>query len=247
MLTPATLESFQQEAEIMANVNHENIVRLFGISIDQPGHYCIVMELMPKCSLFDVIHNGKPFEWNIRYNIASDIAKGLSLLHKRGIIHRDLKSLNILLGDGMRAKLTDFGLAEVKTETRTLSSTVHGSSRKPTREQGAKPVGTLAWMAPELFSLRPKYAKESDVYSYGIILWELAARKIPYQGAADIEIREGVKDGCRETMPADCPRSFATLITRCWDQRATSRPTADKVIEGLDGIQREPQYRVTSM
>ena len=98
---------------------------------------------MPEGSLYDVLHNGQDLSWKTRYQIAADTAHGLSDLHERKILHRDLKSFNILLRNG-RAKLADFGLAKVKHETGSQSSVSHGK------------VGTLLWMAPELFDDEPQ-------------------------------------------------------------------------------------------
>jgi hypothetical protein len=248
-LAPATLESFKTEAEIMWGLRHDNIVQLYGVSVDNPGHYCLVMELMPQCSLFDVIHNGQPFEWKVRYSIASDIAKGLSLLHDRGVIHQDLKSPNVLIGDGMRAKITDFGLAQVKTETSTLASTM---PREQTSTGQAKPAGTLRWMAPELFRRRAKATTQSDIHSYGMILWELVSRAIPFADAAsDATVERWISDGEQEAIPEDCSPPFAALITKCWKER-TERPTADQAITDLAEIQQQeetqgPQYQIFSI
>jgi WD40 repeat protein len=249
-LAPATLESFKQEAEIMWGLRHDNIVQLYGVSVDNPGHYCLVMELMPQCSLFDVIHNGQPFEWKVRYSIASDIAKGLSLLHDRGVIHQDLKSPNVLIGDGMRAKITDFGLAQVKTETSTLAFTMPQRTQSTT-EKVAKPAGTLRWMAPELFKRRAKATTQSDIHSYGMILWELVSRLIPFADAAnDAILTQWLSAGEQETIPEDCPPSFAVLITKCWKER-TERPTADEAVTDLEEIQQQeatkrPEYKIFS-
>ena len=91
---------------------------------------------------------------------ATDISAGLAYLHEEGILHRDLKSLNVLLTDTLRAKLSDFGLSRVKDETRSASTL-------------SKPSGTLRWMAPENFSRKAKYTEASDVYSLGIILYQM--------------------------------------------------------------------------
>jgi tRNA A-37 threonylcarbamoyl transferase component Bud32 len=288
-LTQTAIESFQQEAGIMAHLRHPNIVQFYGISVDNPGHYCLVMELMPQCSLFDVIHNGQPLEWKVRYSIASDIAKGLSLLHDRRVIHQDLKSPNVLIGDGMRAKITDFGLAQVKTETSTLALTMPQRTQATTEQAAkpagtlrwmapelfcclfrrrakatdksdihkqtsigqAKPAGTLRWMAPELFRRRAKPTTQSDIHSYGMILWELASRLIPFADAAsDATIERWISEGVQETIPEDCPTSFAALITKCWKER-TERPTADEAVTDLKEIQQQeaakgPQYKIFS-
>ncbi len=101
----------------------------------------MVMEYLPKGSLYQVLHDSKEtLPWNpIRWDIAIDVGKGLSYLHSQNIVHRDLKSLNVLLDDQYRAKITDFGLAKIKLETNSTTTKT---------KQG---MGTTRWRAPELF------------------------------------------------------------------------------------------------
>lgn len=202
----------------MAKLNSPYIVRLFGLCWDE-NKYAMVMELMPNASLHELLHSGKKLPCDIRYSIARDIAYGLRFLHDRNVLHRDLKSLNVLLDGNLRAKLSDFGLSKVKAQ-----------SYITTNSWG----GTVAWMAPELFGLKPKYSPTSDVYAYGMTAWELASCEQPYKGIIinDIIISE-VKQGEREEMPADCPEEFAKLIDACWSQDPGKRPTMDVVITGL--------------
>jgi len=117
------LEEFKREAEIMFELGHASdfIVRLKRICLEAQN-YALVMELMPKGSLYDLLHNGQELPWSLRYRIALDATYGLQMLHGRNILHRDLKSLNILLNDQLRAKLCDFGLAQIKQETSSQSS-----------------------------------------------------------------------------------------------------------------------------
>jgi serine/threonine protein kinase len=186
----------------------------------------MVMEHMLNGSLYHLLHNLQPLEWPIRYRIAEDITSGLALLHSKNILHRDLKSLNVLLysqGIQIRAKLTDFGLSKVKNETTSMTSKASSQS-----------VGTLPWMAPELFQLRARYTQKSDMYSYGMVLWELASRKVPFAevGHAAIIMRH-IEKGEREDIPEDCPPSFAKLIKWCWHQEPEKRPTIDVAAKAL--------------
>ena len=219
-------QEFKAEAGTMAQLNSPYIIRLFGICWEH-DKYAMVMELMPNASLYHLLHTKQDLPWNLRYNIAKDIAYGLRLLHARKTLHRDLKSLNVLLDRDLRAKLTDFGLAKVKTQSKTTSKAAGGS------------VGTIAWMAPELFNsgFKSKYSEASDVYAYGMTTWELASRATPYQEVADpILIKDGVTKGEREEIPADCPQTFAGLIQSCWDHVPSKRPTMDMVVRTLEQI-----------
>jgi serine/threonine protein kinase/tetratricopeptide (TPR) repeat protein len=213
-------KDFIHEAGIMARMRSDYIVFLKGIVLDsQP--YCLVMSWMPNGSLYEVLHSDTALPWTMRKRIAEDISKGLSFLHYENIIHRDVKSLNVLLDEHMRAKLSDFGLSKVKVETK--SKTAYG-------QETAK--GSIRWMAPELFGLRPRYSLKSDIYAYGMVVWELVTRKIPYEDVtSDAEIRDGVRGGEREDIPSRCPTAFEKLIKWCWGQEPNARPTADEIVD----------------
>ena len=216
-------EELRREAEITKRLDSPYIIKLWGLCWEHQK-YAMVMELMPKASLYNLLHNGQELSWNVRYSIAQDIAYGLRFLHENKILHRDLKSLNVLLDDRLRARLSDFGLAKLKHQSRS-TSTVSGKS-----------VGTTAWKAPEIFGLNPKYSTASDVYAYGITSWELAARAVPYQGVDAETIQIEIKKGERAEIPEDCPPTFASLIQSCWAQDLKSRPNIDKVVATLGEI-----------
>ncbi|KAJ3284135.1 hypothetical protein HK104_010079 [Borealophlyctis nickersoniae] len=156
-LTERELNDFRLEANILA---------FLGI-IDEPGHYALVMELIPNGSLFDLITKGESLAWDERRRIARDIACGMFCLHEANVLHCDLKSLNVLLAHDGSAKVADFGLSHIRRSS--LSKDYHRTSG-----------GTLPWKAPELFTFTPKYTKECDVFSYGITLTELFTMAGPY-------------------------------------------------------------------
>ncbi len=137
-LNAETQRDFNTEAEVMVRANSTRVVRLWGVA-EEPQRIALVMELMPYGSLNQLLHNGQALDWKIRYQISEDIAHGLLLLHGDGILHRDLKSDNVLLDDRFRAKLSDFGLAKIKSTARSSSN------------RGGLSLGTEGWMAPELF------------------------------------------------------------------------------------------------
>jgi len=197
---------------------------LYGITLEQK--YCMVMEYMVKGSLYDVLHSeqGKSLCWEQKYQIGLDIAKGLSYLHGQNILHRDLKSLNVLLDERYRAKLTDFGLSTVRVETSSASS-------NKTKQE----VGTVPWMAPELFKRGAKYTEKSDVYSYGMVLWELCTRKVPFAdaGGTPALIIQWIRSGEREEIPQGTPEAIEHVIQMCWKASAELRPTAAAIVKML--------------
>ncbi len=208
-------EEFNKEAAIMAQLHHPNVVHFYGYCTVPK---CLVMEYMPKGSLFTVLHNKKEsLDWNIRMRIATDMVSGLAFLHSRNILHRDIKSLNVLLDGHSNAKLTDFGLSQVKNETKSKTSAT--KTHQDT-------VGTVQWMAPELFKRRAVFTQKADIYSLGITFWELAARKIPYARDTQAAIPTFVQQGEREDIPQDCPEKLAHLIQQCWANDPNARPSA---------------------
>ena len=199
---------FEHEAKIMAQCQFPNIVRLYGVCAEE-GHYSMIMEYMPRGSLYHVLHHpDEKLPWNpIRWQIAMDIAKGLGFLHSQNILHRDLKSLNVLLGEKYQAKIGDFGLSKIKTESHSTAT------------QTNPMVGTTRWRAPETFKRGVTANKASDMHSYGMILWELSSRKLPFEDAPDdITAMGWIKEGEKEKIPEDCPKEFGHVIELCWGE-----------------------------
>ncbi len=164
---------FERETKIMAYFRYQHIVCLYAICLEA-NHYALVMEYMAKGSLYQVLHEPREkLSWSIRWRIALDIGKGLAYLHSQSIIHRDLKSLNVLLDNSYCAKISDFGLAKIKLETNSITSTQH------------KQMNSVRWLAPELFKRDASADVFSDIYSYGIVLWEIATRQLPFQETPD--------------------------------------------------------------
>eukprot|EP01042_Synura_sphagnicola_P036372 gene36372-biopygen3618 len=216
-LTDDARKEFEAEAQTMKKLRHPNIVQFLGYCISPRP--CIVMEYMRRGSLHQLLGNRQAeIPWDVRMWIALDMTRGLAYLHADKIVHRDIKSMNVLLTEG-KACLADFGLARVKTETRAVST------------KSSQAAGTLRWMAPELFFPRAVYTQKSDVYSLGWVLWELASRRIPFQEAPSIElISKWVKEGVREGIPEDCPAGLANVIKDCWDGDPAKRPEANAVV-----------------
>jgi serine/threonine protein kinase len=219
-MSPKILAAFKNEAGIMARLNSPHTVRLYGITLSP--EYTLVMEYLPKGSLYDVLSTEKPLPWSTRSQIALDMSIGLAFLHTEGILHQDLKSLNVLLDNHYRAKLADFGLSKIKRESsRTTSTSVQS-------------VGTLSWKAPELFKRGTKYNTACDMYSLGMTLWELSSGKLPFADAQDNEqILAWVLQGEQETIPPETPEHLKVTIQACWALVPTRRPTAAQVVSAL--------------
>jgi predicted Ser/Thr protein kinase len=219
-LSPVAVEEFEREAHTMQRLRSPHVIQFYGYCVSPK--YCIVMEYMPQGSLFNLLHySQKPLSWEMRIHIAQDLSKGLEYLHAEKVLHRDIKSQNVLLSENNTVKLTDFGLSKVKMETRSAT-------------KGVQSVGTLAWMAPELFARNGVYTFKADIYSLGMTLWELASRDTPFKEApSPAMISCWVLGGEREEIPADCPQKLSNAITACWAQEPEHRPTATELTEFL--------------
>jgi hypothetical protein len=226
---PALLKEFESEASINVRLLHPSIVKLFGICLEEQNH-AMVMEYMPNGNLYNFLRDpAKSDQWAIRYRIATEITSGLVFMHSRNVIHGDLKSLNILLDETHHAKICDFGIAKIKksSEKDAANST----------EIGASSGGSVAWMAPELFSENNQNTYKSDVYSYGVILWEIATGKQPFEklNVYRITYLQGGKDYNRETdnpIPKE-PPSMAKLIKWCWNKDPKDRPDMSQAVPVL--------------
>ncbi len=217
----AAAADFKNEMQVMAKLRSSNVVQFYGCVLGNPK-YCIVMEYMSKGSLFNLLRSEQTLDWSTRYKMTLDMACGLAFLHAENILHRDLKSLNVLLDENYHAKLTDFGLSKVKSETRT--TTKHQST------------GSEGWMAPELDDPDVSYTPKCDVFSLGITFWEVATRKIPYEKVEAnrrSRIISWYAQNKREEIPTDCPPKMAHLIKWCWDTDPTKRPTAAEAVKYL--------------
>ena len=218
-LNEEAFADFMHESQMIANLNHPQIVRLYGITLDPP--YYMVMEFMAKGSLFDVIRK-EQLSWEKKTEIAIDIALGLSFLHDKSIVHRDIKSLNVLIGPHYEVKLADFGLSVVKQSQRSAKGPTDGNT------------GTTRWKAPELFTDGGDHTKASDIFSLGILYWELATHKAPFEHKKDdYMVIVAVRDGDRDKIPADVPPFYKEVIESCWSQEARDRPTINQVVELL--------------
>ncbi len=224
-LSSDAFDEFQKETTLMARLRNPKIVQLYGVCIEKDSPLCMVMEFMSNGSLYDFLHGKSPLLWPLCMQMALDMALGLHYLHASQILHRDIKSPNVLLDKNMNAKLTDFGLSKVKKETSSTSTMHH------------KVVGTALWMAPELMARAPAYSVQSDIFALAITFWELTSRKLPFEDTDNAVVPTLVMNGEREAIPAHCTPGFKSIITRCWAQKANDRPGLDILISELKQMQ----------
>jgi len=219
-LTGSLEKAFAEEANVMLRTRHPNVIILYGIIVDT--EYCLVLEYMAKGSLYGLLHSEQPLSWELLYIFVEDIAKGMVYLHGTvNILHRDLNSNNIFGDDHNHAKLADFGLAKIKQS----SSRAYDAGR----------AGTTEWIAPELFSAdKPRYTKACDVYSFGMVLWELMTRQRPYNGIPNrMLVPIQVMQGKREEIPSQAPQILQETTADCWAQEPGKRPTMEIALNQL--------------
>ncbi len=222
-LSEKSKEEFKSETKIWSKLRHPNIAQLFGICVP-PAPYCMIMPYKKHGSLYSMLQKNENLTWSSRKQLAIDIISALHYLHKKNILHRDLKSLNVLVSkedNKFRAQLTDFGLSVVKQETT--------SSSKANNQHAA---GTLLWMAPELLQGK-SCSKTTDIWAYGMILLELATQKLPYHSSHPSVISSLIEKGRTPTIPTNTPSYFADLIRKCWQDPA-KRPSAAQVLAYFD-------------
>lgn len=228
----ATIESVRQEAKVFWLLNHSNIASLKGVCLKEPN-LCLVIEYAAGGSLNRVLC-GRRIPPEILVQWAIQIARGMHYLHEESpipLVHRDLKSSNILLkekieNDNLKnktLKITDFGLAREVSKTTRMSA-----------------AGTYAWMAPEVIKTST-YSKNSDVWSYGVVLWELLTGETPYKGIDALGVAYGVAvNKLTLPIPSTCPNLFAQLMSDCWHQESHQRPTFAEILRRLDEISTSP-------
>ncbi|CAK6444417.1 unnamed protein product [Pipistrellus nathusii] len=216
---------FLQEAKILKQYDHPNIVKLIGVCTQRQPIY-IIMELIPGGDFLSYLRKKKDeIKPKLLVKFSLDAACGMAYLESKNCIHRDLAARNCLVGENNVLKISDFGMS------RQEEGGVYSSS-------GLKQI-PIKWTAPEALNYG-RYSSESDVWSFGILLWETFSLGVcPYPGMTNQQAREQVERGYRMSAPQNCPEEIFKIMMRCWDYKPENRPRFSDLQKELTTIKRK--------
>ncbi|XP_043691342.1 serine/threonine/tyrosine-protein kinase HT1 [Telopea speciosissima] len=216
-------KQFKSEVALLSRLSHPNVVQ-FIAACKKPPVFCIITEYMSQGTLRMYLNKKEPYSLSTEtiLRLALDISRGMEYLHSQGVIHRDLKSNNLLLNDEMRVKVADFGTSCLETQCQAAKGN----------------MGTYRWMAPEMIKEKP-YTRKVDVYSFGIVLWELTTALLPFQGMTPVQAAFAVSEkNERPPLQANCQPALANLIKRCWSSNPSRRPDFSNIVLALENYDR---------
>uniref|UniRef100_A0A8C1TUC0 Mitogen-activated protein kinase kinase kinase n=1 Tax=Cyprinus carpio TaxID=7962 RepID=A0A8C1TUC0_CYPCA len=207
----------ETEIKHLRKLKHPNIITFKGVCTQAPC-YCIIMEYCAQGQLYEVLRAGRKITPSLLVDWAMGIAGGMNYLHLHKIIHRDLKSPNMLITHDDLVKISDFGTSKELREKSTKMSF----------------AGTVAWMAPEVIRNEP-VSEKVDIWSFGVVLWEMLTGEIPYKDVDSSAIIWGVGNNSLQLpLPESCPDGFKILLRQCWNCKPRNRPSFRQILLHLD-------------
>jgi WD40 repeat protein/serine/threonine protein kinase len=222
---------FEYEASRLAILNHPNVVGFYGFC-PKDNEYYMVMEFCDGGSLWSALQKKRITTLAQKWRIALDMAQGLAYIHDQGTLHRDLKADNVLLDKEGRAKLADLGLAEAD---QLLTGEVQVDVASELHRK------YIPFASPEECR-GEESTKATDIYSFGVLLWQLFTVEEPYANIDLMAIEQMILAHKTPIFPVDTsilPKSIATIIQKCWELKSEQRPTAQQVFIELEGLASE--------
>jgi len=228
-----TITEFKKEFRVMNVVRSPYLINFYGACLEP--RICMVVEFCSRGSLYDVLRSeALDFNWTLALQFSKELFLGMNCLHSWDpqILHRDVKSLNLLVTKDLHLKVCDFGLARFNTPENIQTMT--------------KMCGTFQYMAPEMF-YGQQFTEKSDIYSCAIILWEMVTRVITgkaekpfseFNIKIDFQIPFQVAEkNVRPTIPSNTPLAWKALIEKCWSKAPNNRPSAREALLELEAIE----------
>eukprot|EP00051_Salpingoeca_urceolata_P010285 m.125262 g.125262 ORF g.125262 m.125262 type:complete len:1355 (-) comp16649_c0_seq1:659-4723(-) len=239
------VEEFQAECKLMRSLRHRNIVFFYGAGLTD-GVPFLVIEWLPLGNLTTILESDLELSSARKLGFVHDVASGMAFLHASNKIHRDLKTDNLLVSDTWVTKIADFGTARICGVLKQRTASMRGKAMKWDIGPLTTGVGTLCWTAPEVLSDGASvshYNVAADVYSFAIIMWQVAMRLLPFTQFDTVHaIREAVQHGGRpEPLPDEHSNQapavgYVDLMCACWDQDQLSRPTAQEIVDAVSSL-----------
>ncbi|XP_044844787.1 serine/threonine-protein kinase A-Raf isoform X1 [Mauremys mutica] len=229
--TAQQVQAFKNEMQVLRRTRHVNVLLFMGF-MTRPS-FAIITQWCEGSSLYRHLHVCETrLDAPARTEVARQTAQGMDYLHAKNIIHRDLKSNNIFLHEGLTVKIGDFGLATVKT---------HWSGARRVEQ----PRGSVLWMAPEVIRMQDSspYSFQSDVYAYGVVLFELTTGSLPYGHVRSRDqilfmVGRGYLSPDMSRVPSTCPKSLKRLMMNCLKFNRDERPLFPKILATVEQLQR---------